>query len=94
MHSALIKTGCSAVRLAHLLWEQGVSGSNPGIPTKKENSLLFSFFCIYLWDVCPFIKNASTFDLKCLSAFLKTSKCFKYKEEIPESWNLFFYLFI
>ena len=27
-------TGCSAVRLAHLLWEQGVPGSNPGIPTK------------------------------------------------------------
>ncbi|MCH5181431.1 MAG: hypothetical protein J1F06_02265, partial [Prevotellaceae bacterium] len=22
-------TGCSAVRLAHLLWEQGVVGSNP-----------------------------------------------------------------
>ncbi len=27
------KTGCSAVRLAHLLWEQGVPGSNPGTPT-------------------------------------------------------------
>ena len=27
-------TGCSAVRLAHLLWEQGVPGSNPGIPTR------------------------------------------------------------
>ena len=29
-------SGCSAVRLAHLLWEQGVPGSNPGIPTKKR----------------------------------------------------------
>ena len=28
-------TGCSAVRLAHLLWEQGVVGSNPATPTKK-----------------------------------------------------------
>ena len=28
-------SGCSAVRLAHLLWEQGVPGSNPGTPTKK-----------------------------------------------------------
>ena len=28
-------TGGSAVRLAHLLWEQGVVGSNPATPTKK-----------------------------------------------------------
>ena len=28
-------SGCSAVRLAHLLWEQGVPGSNPGTPTIK-----------------------------------------------------------
>ena len=37
-------TGCSAVRLAHLLWEQGVVGSNPAIPTlrqRKNFSLLF-----------------------------------------------------
>ena len=26
-------TGYSAVRLAYLLWEQGVPGSNPGTPT-------------------------------------------------------------
>ena len=26
-------SGCSAVRLAHLLWEQGVVGSNPATPT-------------------------------------------------------------
>ena len=26
-------TGYSAVRLAHLLWEQGVAGSNPATPT-------------------------------------------------------------
>ncbi len=31
------KTGCSAVRLAHLLWEQGVPGSNPGTPTKRKS---------------------------------------------------------
>ena len=30
------QTGCSAVRLAHLLWEQGVPGSNPGIPTNEN----------------------------------------------------------
>ena len=28
------QSGCSAVRLAHLLWEQGVVGSNPATPTK------------------------------------------------------------
>ena len=28
-------SGCSAVRLARLLWEQEVPGSNPGTPTKK-----------------------------------------------------------
>ena len=30
------ETGCSAVRLAHLLWEQGVEGSNPFTPTEVK----------------------------------------------------------
>ena len=29
-------SGCSAVRLARLLWEQEVPGSNPGTPTKQQ----------------------------------------------------------
>ena len=33
LQEATQNTGCSAVRLAHLLWEQGVTGSNPVIPT-------------------------------------------------------------
>ena len=37
-------SGCSAVRLAHLLWEQGVVGSNPATPTKKESEFSDSFF--------------------------------------------------
>ena len=31
-------TGCSAVRLAHLLWEQGVEGSNPFTPTRERGT--------------------------------------------------------
>ena len=50
-----IIAGCSAVRLAHLLWEQGVPGSNPGIPTIKEmldySSISFSFYQITFADV-------------------------------------------
>ena len=30
----MIVSGCSTVRLARLLWEQEVPGSNPGTPTK------------------------------------------------------------
>ena len=40
-------TGCSAVRLAHLLWEQGVPGSNPGTPTKKDSFEYQS--CLFLY---------------------------------------------
>ena len=32
-------SGCSAVRLAHLLWEQGVVGSNPATPTGNGQRL-------------------------------------------------------
>ena len=31
-------SGCSAVRLAHLLWEQGVVGSNHATPTEVKKS--------------------------------------------------------
>ena len=34
--SKAILTGYSAVRLAHLVWDQGVAGSNPATPTKIE----------------------------------------------------------
>ena len=29
---------CSAVRLAHLLWEQGVAGSNPATSTSNDDN--------------------------------------------------------
>ena len=34
-------SGCSAVRLAHLLREQGVVGSNPATPTEINKLLIF-----------------------------------------------------
>ena len=50
-------SGCSAVRLAHLLWEQGVVGSNPATPTDENQGVTVkcsSFFyspngAVYLW---------------------------------------------
>ena len=39
-----IVTGCSAAWLAHLLWEQGVVGSNPTIPTKNLKKLSENYF--------------------------------------------------
>ena len=40
-------SGCSAVRLAHLLWEQGVPSSNLGTPTLKASKLSCRLFCFY-----------------------------------------------
>ena len=40
-------SGCSAVRLAHLLWEQGVPGSNPGIPTELKEYQLVTYKNIF-----------------------------------------------
>lgn len=41
-------SGCSAVRLAHLLWEQGVVGSNPATPTKRNKLLKISSLFLYI----------------------------------------------
>ena len=41
-------SGCSAVRLAHLLWEQGVVGSNPATPTEINKLLIFSSLFLYI----------------------------------------------
>ena len=38
------QSGCSAVRLAHLLWEQGVPSSNLGTPTKINSGISFATF--------------------------------------------------
>ena len=49
------RTGCSAVRLAHLLWEQGVPGSNPGTPTLKDKELLIIVTPFFYCPKHPFI---------------------------------------
>ena len=35
-HPKIENSECSAARLAHLLWEQGVGGSNPLTPTEVK----------------------------------------------------------
>ena len=44
-------SGCSAVRLAHLLWEQGVVGSNPATPTRKGEDDISSLFLFYTFHL-------------------------------------------
>ena len=41
-------SGCSAVRLAHLLWEQGVVGSNPATPTLTNKLLKINNLFLYM----------------------------------------------
>ena len=42
-------SGYGAVRLAHLLWEQGVEGSNPFAPTvERKKESVTPFFVLYL----------------------------------------------
>ena len=43
------ETGCSAVRLAHLLWEQGVVSSNPTTPT-LQSACVYSQADFFLWS--------------------------------------------
>ena len=43
------QTGCSAVRLAHLLWEQGVAGSNPVSPTIDNQPLAATQVVFFYW---------------------------------------------
>ena len=46
-------SGYSAVRLAHLVWDQGVVGSNPTTPTFKRIKLLkYNLILFLLSDIC------------------------------------------
>ena len=60
-------SGCSAVRLAHLLWEQGVVGSNPATPTDESQGVTVkcsSFFLFSEWGGLPFGKSSVSCPLK------------------------------
>ena len=53
-----VRTGCSAVRLAHLLWEQGGVGSNPATPTDENQGVTVkcsSFFLFSEWGGLPLV---------------------------------------
>jgi hypothetical protein len=45
-------SGCSVARLARLLWEQEVAGSNPATPTdKKRNQLKINWLRFFIWKL-------------------------------------------
>jgi hypothetical protein len=48
------KAGCSAARLAHLVWDQRVAGSNPATPTLRMRELqkiVTLFFLLFTYDL-------------------------------------------
>ena len=52
-------TGCSAVRLAHLVWDQRVTGSNPVTPTKRKRDLPLFFVSLHM-DNSDFLRSKKT----------------------------------
>ena len=56
------------IRLAHLLWEQGVVGSNPATPTNKNKPLDSNGLFLYM--------EASNKILYLLNFFMYSSKIF------------------
>ena len=61
-------SGCSAVRLAHLLWEQGVASSNPATPT-KHRSLKINKIKVILAICFYFQINYDNFQRRFLAIF-------------------------
>ena len=51
LRKTLSNSGCSAVRLAHLLWEQGVPSSNLGTPTIEDLSIQLESFFVFSHDL-------------------------------------------
>ena len=53
--ATVTKTRCGAVRLAHLLWEQGAAGSNPATSTTFKHVSLFEvrafLYTMFLWRI-------------------------------------------
>ena len=52
-------SGRSAVRLAHLLWEQGVEGSNPFTPTIKQK-MAVTLRVAAIFMICSVIISSAT----------------------------------
>ena len=56
----MLFSGYSAVRLAHLVWDQGVAGSNPATPTKFKRVKLLRFSLTLFYGVNCQNKNEAT----------------------------------
>lgn len=77
-------SGCSAVRLAHLLWEQGVVGSNPATPTDKNQGVTVkcsSFFILRMgrlnWQL-TWIMSTKMSTIKTMNATVNVV-CYQWK---------------
>ena len=66
-------TGCSAVRLAHLVWDQRVTGSNPVTPTERKRDLPLFFVNYHSNSVANFVHTVAS-----VSKLTRTA-CTKYE---------------
>ena len=73
-------SGCSAVRLAHLLWEQGVEGSNPFTPTLVDDveqalfacsTFFFNSIDLYFHLGCAFLNRILIMSIKGKVTFVR-----------------------
>ena len=86
-------SGCSAVRLAHLLWEQGAAGSNPATPTTYNESPSclntggLGIFRFWAFEMCSGVGWADMGE-KCLHHVCTSSKSLDHNATIVATLNV------